>query len=118
MTTKKFSINTEPHRAEVGDETYLFQPEIEGDELLDAWAALRDRVPDRGEGTDGLTADEMRERTRESRLALKEFVGSFMLDESRDAFIGAKLPDRVVLEMQQWMLETYGFRPTGPSSDS
>jgi hypothetical protein len=68
--------------------------------------------------------------------ATKNFIAELMLDDDAvDAFtdeadpavpgaagatvfLATKLPDRVLLEMQRWILGVYGLRPTGPSSDS
>lgn len=38
---RSFAINTEPHVAEIGDTELFFQPEVMGDEFLDAYTALQ-----------------------------------------------------------------------------
>lgn len=120
MTTQKFQINTEPHVAEIGDDIRLeFQPEVYTDELMDAWAELRSLQT---------TADEaeqkskdpavIKERALAATAALRGFLSGMMLPESQTRFAEVKLPDRILIDVQRWILEVYGLRPTTASSDS
>lgn len=134
MTTQSFALNEDPHQAEVGSHTFLFKPEVYSDELLDAWAALR-AITLQADAP-GDDAAKIAERTKAVNAATKSFIAELMLDDDAvDAFtddadpavpgaagatvfLATKLPDRVLLEMQRWILGVYGLRPTGPSSDS
>jgi hypothetical protein len=148
--TQQFTLNTEPHEAEVGPHTFLFKPEVYSDEYLEAWATMRSTyspvagiAPAEPTGDDGeaksSAADATVDRAKENSVAIKTFVAAMMLDdddvdataEKRTAaddpisgpagatvFLQTKLPDRVVLELEQWILGVYGLRPTGPSSGS
>ncbi|MFI9569765.1 hypothetical protein [Streptomyces rishiriensis] len=42
MATRNFALNTEPHIAEIGAIRLEFQPEVFGDEFMDAYVELRD----------------------------------------------------------------------------
>lgn len=114
--TQSFELNEEPHVATVGSLELRFKPEVYSDELLDAWAALRAVTLQRDEPGDD--AAKIAKRTKEVNAATKQFLAELMLDESATAFLEAKLPDRVLLELQRWILGVYGLRPTGPSNGS
>lgn len=115
MAQKKFSINTEPHVAEIGTDEYLLKPEAYTDELLDAWANLRTLESGPADGAD---PKETAERMRAANNAVREFLAAMMLDESAERFRTAKLPDRVMIELMRWALEVYGLRPTTSSNGS
>lgn len=45
MATKRFSLHTEPHVAEIGDDlAFEFRPEVDGDEFLDAYSQASSRA--------------------------------------------------------------------------
>ncbi|MGX1514044.1 hypothetical protein [Streptomyces collinus] len=156
MATKSFSLNTEPHVASVGETDLLFQPEVMGDEFMDALGELRD-VQKAASGVDledlqTLDPDALRAASR----ALRGFLAQLMLPESAalftsleviadgarvatyqdreeaqqhaDGIAGAKvqdalrLPDRVLVELMEWVTELYGGgadkRPPTSSSAS
>lgn len=127
MAQKKFTVNTEPHEADLGTAKLYFKPEIMSDELLDAWIPLQAKLDDAREAIDGeATADvsrsdrlaEIRERGIKTTQALREFLAELMVPESVEIFNGLKLSDRVLIELERWLLEVYGIRPTGPSVGS
>jgi len=115
VATRKFALNTTPHVAEIGDTKLLFQPEVMGDDFLDAYEKLR-AVQKEAKADDPANADpaELRKVTK----ALRDFLSDLMLPESRDAFAQIRLPDRILVELLEWAVEQYGARPTGSSSGS
>jgi hypothetical protein len=155
---RSFTINTEPHVAEVGEHELLFQPEVMGDEFLDAYTKLREVQSAGGVDVDDLANLDPAE-LRKVTAALRVFLAGLMLPESAEVFArwevkagsgkavlgtygtpeeaeaeaakkhGAKvtdaslrLPDRVLVELLEWVVELYGSgataRPTGSSSGS
>lgn len=121
MATRSFALNTEPHRAEIGDAVLLFEPEVAGDVFLDAYATIRDAQ----KAISGVENPEP-EQIRNVTAALREFLASFMLPESQPVFAELRLPDRILTELLNWIMEIYGAgaggengpRPTGRSSAS
>lgn len=113
---RKFELNTEPHVAEVGEHEFKFKPEVYSDEYLDAWANMQAMLAGLNREDKDPTA--IKERAVTSTTAIKEFVAALMLPESAELFATIKLPDRVLLEIERWVLEVYGLRPTGSSSGS
>lgn len=113
---QRFSINTEPHVAEVGDDEFHFKPEVYTDELLDAWAELR--TIEKAEVAPGEDPKAAAERIRKANEATKGFLAEMMLEESASKFLGMKLPDRVTVELMRWILGVYGLRPTTSSNGS
>lgn len=116
---QRFSINTEPHVAEIGDDEYHFKPEVYTDELLDAWAELRALEAAQAAGA---TKDDdpkvIAERIRKSGAALKDFLAEMLMEDSVEKFKGTKFPDRVTVELMRWILGVYGLRPTTSSNGS
>lgn len=122
---KRFTVNTEPHVAEIGDDEFLFKPEAYTDELMDAWASLRTledataqtRTKDPDDGTP-VDPTEVVERAKRASASIRQFVVSMMLEASIPRFNEVKLPDRVLIELMRWVMEVYGLRPTGSSNGS
>lgn len=118
MATKRFGINTSPHVAEIGDHLTLeFKPEVMGDEWMDAYLQLREAqqgLPSDPEQVGEVDPGEIRKAAQ----ALREFLAGFMLPDSAERFADTPLPDRVLVELFQWLTELYGGRPTGSSSAS
>lgn len=84
MAVRDFALNTEPHIANVGETQLRFQPEVMGDEFLEAYAVMRDATK-RKEGVDVAELDTsspqaLRAVTRSLRL----FLAELMLPESAD----------------------------------
>lgn len=116
MATRTFQLRTEPHVAEIGDDIkLLFQPEVVSDEFLDKFEVLQVAKRDLGNLED-LDADQL----RTALVATREFLAGLMLPESAREFVGMRLPDRVLVELLEWVLELYGGgnRPTGSSNGS
>lgn len=153
---KTITLNTEPHEAVVGPHTLLFQPEMYGDEFLDAFSRLQDvqkKLGDvselSGESVRGLYAemrfflarlmvpDSAAEFSRHEVTALDGTVHSVHIDreEAESAALehadgatvedkSVRLPDRVLVELMEWVVQLYGggggggSRPTGSSNAS
>jgi hypothetical protein len=117
VATKSFAINTEPHRAEIGEHVLLFEPEVVGAEFAQAYSELRD-VQKRVKDAEDIDADALLAASN----AMRAFVAGFMLPESVKVFNTMKLPDRVLVQLLEWVAELYGGgsveRPTGQSSGS
>ncbi|MGC0418413.1 hypothetical protein [Embleya sp. AB8] len=153
MATKKFALNTEPHIAVVGDVELLFQPEVMGDEFLDAYSRLQDTTKRLNiDLADATNAD--LGTLREATVALRMFLVSLMLPESATVFArwdvvvsggkvvashadpeeareaaggrkGARVvdqsmrfPDRVLVELLEWVVELYGGGTRPPTSSN
>jgi hypothetical protein len=119
MARKSFTINTEPHVATVGDLELEFKPEVIGGEFLEAYGELREAQSVLSEGKPGeLSA----EQARDVHKAMREFLAGFMLPHSAEAFSAVSLPDRILVQLLEWISEVYGggstARPTGRSSGS
>ncbi|MFC8723774.1 hypothetical protein [Streptomyces bacillaris] len=102
MATRVFSLNTEPHVADVGGTELRFLAEVMGDEFLDAYAEMR-KVQQEESGVD---IDELSAGSVESlRLVvggLRVFLSRLMLPES------AELVTAVEVARDGEVLETFG----------
>jgi hypothetical protein len=104
MTTKKFAINQEPHKAEIGEHTILFQPEAVGAAFVQAYSGLREVQKQVTAAGDEVDADLLTAVNTEMRA----FLARFMLPESAELFETLKLPDRVLVQLLEWVAELYG----------
>lgn len=117
---RKFALNTEPHVAEIGDDIVLkFKPEVQGTDFLDAYEDIKE-VTDRFNAAQKAgEAEPDSAALRETLTKTRQFVASFLVPESRDDFDQANLPDRLVTELMEFVMELYsGERPTGRSPAS
>lgn len=115
---KRFAIRTEPHVAEIGDDIeLLFQPEVMGDEFMDAYARLQSAQAKLPADPEQLAQVDP-EVIKQAKAAVREFLADLMVPESREHFAELLLPDRVLTELLHWVVELYGDRPTGSSSGS
>lgn len=85
---KSFALNTDPHVADIGGTELHFQPEVMGEEFMDAYSVLRDaqklvRAATSGEGDD---ADIDPAAVRKASRAMRTFLGELMLPESAELF--------------------------------
>lgn len=124
---RTFTLNTTPHEAEIGGTVLYFVPEAEGDAFVDSYARLREVQQDSGGSDEDATPDQLKKVT----AGLREFLTGLMLPESGEEFAGMRLPNRVLVELTQWLAELYGggaggaggqdgggARPTGRSTGS
>ena len=140
---RRFGLNVEPHEADLVDATYQFLPEAYAEDMLGAWEAVtppsKEEITAAAEAA-GVTEDRIRVEGGTARL--REFLGKLMLPASRAEFdrmepvldgegapvlgddgepkmqLAHRYPDRVLVEMQRWLLEVYGLRPTSRSPGS
>ncbi|MFF2964221.1 hypothetical protein ACFVT1_36260 [Streptomyces sp. NPDC057963] len=108
MARKSFALRTESHVAEIGDDIELeFQPEVMGDEFLDAYEALQDTYTELGvdpSNAAGMTPAQLRTTTD----AVRAFLAGLMLPESAAQFDTMRLPHRVIVALLEWTMEIYG----------
>ncbi|WP_233646826.1 hypothetical protein [Streptomyces sp. BSE6.1] len=82
---KTFSLNTEPHVANIGEHQLLFEPEVFGDEFMDAYAELRESQQAKGVDLENL-ADADTDDLRRTMRAVRVFLARNMLAESAEFF--------------------------------
>lgn len=116
MASRSFALNTTPHEATVGSVTLLFEPEVIGAEFAEAYEQLRD-VQQKVKGAGGSKASSTKHARAESvdagvlgelSDAMRKFVGTFLLEESQAAFADLRLPDRILVQLMEWVAELYG----------
>ncbi|MFE0763681.1 hypothetical protein [Streptomyces smyrnaeus] len=83
---RQFTINDEPHVAEIGDTELLFKPEVMGDEFLDAYEALQVTQKELGVNVNDLAGVEP-DKLRHSVASLRTFLARLMLPESANRFL-------------------------------
>lgn len=116
MATKTFEIRTNPHEAVIGATTLLLEPEVVGAEFAQAYAEIREvqqkvksAQATKGSSTkhakaDGLDAAVLTELSE----SMRQFVRRFMLPDSKAVFDGMRLPDRVLVQLMEYVAELYG----------
>lgn len=104
MATRTFMINVTPHEAVVGDVTLLFIPETEGAAFADAYASLRTAQEGIKAAGDSIGADELRAVS----AGMRAFVSNFLLPESVPDFESLRLPERVLVQLLEYVAELYG----------
>lgn len=80
---KSFALHTEPHVADVGGTELFFEPEVFGDEFMDAYAELRDSQKAQGVDLENLE-DADPSVLRHALRALRVFLARHMLPESAE----------------------------------
>lgn len=118
MAERVFEIRTEPHVAVVGADRLLFHAEVDGASFVAAYAGLREAQKAITAAGDDVGAEELAAVNK----GMREFLTSFMLDESQDLFGTMTLPDRVLVQLLEWTAELFGGGSGndrgGPSSQS
>lgn len=116
MATKTFEIRTDPHEAVIGSHTLLLEPEVVGAEFAQAYSAIREvqgkvKAAQAGKSSstkhakaDGLDAEVLTELSE----SMRKFVRRFMLPDSQVIFDGLRLPDRVLVQLMEYVAELYG----------
>ncbi|MCM1964830.1 hypothetical protein [Streptomyces sp. G1] len=117
MARKSFALNTEPHVADVGGTELQFLPEVESDQFLDAYETLQTAYREARIDPDDLSTISA-DRLRLITGTLRGFLAAFMLPPSAETFAGMKLPDRILIDLMEWVMEVYGRRPSGSSNGS
>ncbi|MEZ3180818.1 hypothetical protein KYY02_19620 [Streptomyces pimonensis] len=82
---KSFALNTEPHVADIGGTELKFEPEVMGDEFMDAYAELREAQRAKGIGLEDLAEADPKDIRRTMR-SLRLFLARQMLPESAQFF--------------------------------
>jgi hypothetical protein len=123
MAEQTFDIYTDDHVAHVGPDHYRFEPEVATPKVLQALAEMaakrRKRTAEAKANDPDLTQIELLALDSEAATAdLREFLTRFMVPESIELFAGKVYQDKVLVGMHNFLLETYGIRPTGSSSGS
>jgi len=148
---KSFALNTEPHVADVAGTELEFQPEVMGDDFMDAYSTLRSSHQTSGVDLDDLDSLDPG-KVRGVARGLRTFLAEMMLPDSADLFtrldvvkagkvlesFGAladaeayagkvkgggarvvdalRLPDRVLVELLEWVVELYSGGQRPPTS--
>ncbi|MFD5788566.1 hypothetical protein ACFWH1_18330 [Streptomyces sp. NPDC127037] len=86
MARKQITLNTEPHVVEIGADELLFQPEVMGDEFVEAFTDFREAVL----VANGVDLDDMDSLTPENLRSIasgmRTFLARLMLPESAELF--------------------------------
>lgn len=112
MATRTFEIRTEPHEATLGDRVFYFEPEVVGAEFAGAYNKLRE-VQERTQGSKANSSKAAKSADPNAIIeissAMKSFVATFLVPgEQVDIFSGMRLPDRVLVQLIEWLGELYG----------
>lgn len=122
-----FEIRTEPHRAVIGQNTLLFQPEADGAEFVSAYGKLQQKQEEAAsleKPRKASSTKHAKSPLSETELstvavleaAMRDFLAEFLLPDSRDVFKGLKLPQRVLIELIEWVAELYGGGSGNPDA--
>ena len=91
MAIKSFSFNTEPHVATVNGHDLLFEPEVMGDEFMDAFAELKEAQA----AASGIDVDDLSTldpgKLRSATRGLRQFLARLMLPESAQKFLALEV---------------------------
>lgn len=104
MAIRTFAINDQPHEAKIGEHALLFQPEVVGARFAQAYAGLREVQKQVTAAGDDVDPDLLTAVNTEMRA----FLANFMLPDSVKVFDTLELPDRVLVQLLQWVAELYG----------
>jgi hypothetical protein len=104
MAEKSFAINTEPHVATIGEHRLLFEPEVIGAEFAQAYSGLKQAQKQVKAAKDDVGPDEL----LAVNAGMRDFLRRFMLPDTAELFDTLKLPDRVLVQLLEWVAELYG----------
>ncbi len=104
MATKTFALNTTPHVATVGKHKLSFEPEVLGAEFAEAYSGLKATQKSVKVAEDDIGADEL----MAVNAGMREFLSRFMLPDSKELFETLRLPDRILVQLLEWVAELYG----------
>lgn len=83
MAIKQFTLNTEPHLAQIGEHELYFQPEVYGDEFMDAYNRLAEAQRSLASAdVSEMSGEELRVMYQEMRT----FLARLMTEESAARF--------------------------------
>ncbi|CAM5476693.1 MULTISPECIES: hypothetical protein [Streptomyces] len=113
---KTIALNTEPHVIAVGPHELEFQPEVYGDEFVDAYVELQEAQKAKGvdlENLDGTDPEALRKTMR----AVRVFLARQMLPDSAEFFLRLDvIKDGQVLESFQGADEAHAFAAEHPGA--
>ncbi len=104
MAEKSFAINTVPHVATVGPHLLSFEPEVIGAEFAEAYAGLKSAQKQIKKVGDDIGASEL----LAVNAGMRDFLSRFMMPDSKELFETLRLPDRVLVQLLEWVAELYG----------
>lgn len=113
MAEKSFSINTEPHVANIGNHRLEFLPEVVGTDFAEGYATLvevQQKVKTtKASSTKHAKAEGMDPKTlRELHDGMRAFLSGLMMPDSQELFATLRLPDRILVQLLEWVAELYG----------
>lgn len=119
MADRTFNLNTQPHQAMIGDTVLKFEPEVIGSDFAEAYTSLQTlqtRVGDMGKPQRATSTKHAKDTgpavdgqvLKDLSDGMRSFLRKFMLPESQTEFDGMRLPDRVLVELLEWVAELYG----------
>lgn len=117
MAERTFEIRTEPHKANIGTTTLLFEPETNGAAFAGAYAKLKSAQQKLTAAGDNIGEEEL----TAVNTGMRDFVRRFLLEESKTAFDNLSLPDRVLVQLLEYAAELYGGgsgKPDAPGTSS
>lgn len=124
MAERHFTLYTDPHVAHVGPHDLFFEPEVIGTEFVEAYTRLQQVQEEVTEATTPRKATATRhakaiDLSAASKLdpAMRDFLAAFMLPESAELFVTLRLPQRVLVELIEFVTELYGGGSGNPDAD-
>jgi hypothetical protein len=127
VAERTFNINTEPHTARIGEHVLLFEPEVIGSDFIQAYTALQDvqqrasasnRPARKASATQHAKASEVPDTKilKELDSAMRAFLEELLVPESRETFRTMRLPQRVLVQLIEWVTELYGGGSGNPDA--
>lgn len=101
---RSFEIRTDPHVINVGSARLLLEAEVIGAEFASAYSGLKAAQRQVSAAGDDIGPDELLAVNE----GMRDFLRRFMLPESKEAFDALKLPDRILVQMLEFVAELYG----------
>lgn len=118
MAEKTFAINTAPHVATIGDVKLQFEPEVIGAAFAEAYSELKTAQQGVKDAGDDVGPAELKAVNE----GMRAFLRRFMLPETQQTFDTVRLPDRILVQLMEWVAGLYGGGSGndhgGPSSGS
>lgn len=125
MATRTFEINTEPHEAVLGKDIVYFMPEVVGAEFIQAYDGLREvqKKLNAASGGKASSTKHAKDSDVDGDLlgqlyaAMRTFIRKFLAnDEERVKFDKLTVPDRVLVQLVEYVAELYGGGSGNPGA--
>ena len=117
MAQKNFALRTEPHVATIGDAELFFVPEVVGAEFAEHYGELRALQ----QKAQSMQKDAKASSTKHAKNSdtdpkvlielskgMRKFIRYFLVEESKTEFDSMRLPDRILVQLLEWVSELYG----------